>query len=445
MASLSILVTAPPSQTVLILGAGLAGLTTAYHLSQQGYQVTLLDHPDWLDGFRTSVFQPAPIVLGCHHETRLVLRTLDREEPSESDRTIPLEFRLPDGQIVPYQSARLPGAFQWMMSLFSFHGLSWQDRWRLFSHVEQIWEQAQTLPADLENRTGDEWLTAIGQSSEARERIWAPLAQWLTGNELARLSAATFVHLLSTVFLRDASDARLTHLSGSVDHRFIEPMKQTFQPGNVRIVSLPHRPTLRFGQNGVSEIRLQDDSRLRANRYVIALSYQNLLKLLPERLLTRYAYFAQITELKSLSEVVIEVTCPATEQRPRLLLFSGRPFHQLTSASLESDEIGYRLSAVGNSLAELNNDQLIEAAQTEMCELFSGTARKDVIVRSIFRETNAAIVLAPGAARLRPLQQSPVQNLLVSGAWTDTGWPANLESALVSARRCAELIAGRGA
>ena len=434
--------TPPASQTVLVLGAGLAGLTTAYHLHQQGYHITLLDHPDWLDGFRTDASQPAPIVLGCHHETRRVLHALDRAGPSEADRTIPLEFRLPDGRIAPYQSARLPGAFQWMMSLFSFHGLPWQDRWRLFSHVEQIWEQAQTLPADLENRTADEWLTAAGQSPESRERIWDPLAQWLAGNALTRLSAATFVHLLSTVFLHDAADARLTHLAGSVDHRFIAPMKQTLHQGRVQIVSLTHRPSLRFGQTGVSEVRLHDDTRLRANRYVIALSYQNLLKLLPERLLTRYAYFAQITELKSLIEVVVQLTCPSMKHQPRLLLLPGRPFHQLTSTSLASGEMGYRLSAVGNALTELNDDQLVNAAQTEMCDLFSGTARKDVIIRSVSRENHAALLLAPGAARLRPLQQTPIQNLFVTGAWIDTGWPANLESTLVSARRCAELVAG---
>ena len=434
--------TAPLPHTVLVLGAGLAGLATAYHLHRQGYHITLLDHPDWLDGFRTDASQPAPIVLGCHHETRRVLRALDQERSPEADRTIPLEFRLPDGRIAPYQSARLPGAFQWMMSLFSFHGLSWQDRWRLFSHVEQIWEQAQTLPADLENRTAEEWLTATGQSPDARERIWGPLAQWLAGNALARLSAATFVHLLSTVFLRDASDARLRHLAGSIDQRFMTPMKRAFQQSDVRIVCLTHRPTLRFGQTGVSEVRLHDDTRLRANRYVLALSYQNLLPLLPERLLTRYAYFAQITELKSLSGVVIQLVCTATEAKPRLLLLSGRPFHQLTGTSFHSGEIGYQLSAVGNTLAELNNDQLIAAAQTEICELFSETARDDVIARSVFREHHAALSLTPGVARLRPLQQSPIRNLFVAGAWTDTGWPANLESALVSAHRCGELIAG---
>ena len=93
----------------------------------------------------------------------------------------------------------------------------------------------------------------------------------------------------------------------------------------------------------------------------------------------------------------------------------------------------------------MNNDQLVEAAQAEMCELFSGTAREDMTAQSVFHENHAALLLAPGAAQLRPLQQSPIQNLFVTGAWTDTGWPANLESALVSARRCAELAAAHPA
>lgn len=332
-----------------------------------------------------------------------------------------------------------------MMSLFSFHGLSWQDRWRLFSYVEQIWEHAHTLQADLENRTAEEWLTGTGQSPEARERIWNPLALWLVGNPLVRLSAATFVHLLSTVFLRDTSDARLTHLAGTIDHRFLAPMKQALHQDNVRIVPLAHLPILQFGQNVVSEVRLHDDTRLQANRYIIALSYQNLLQLLPDRLLTRYAYFAQITEVKSLNEVVVQLICPTTQQRPRLLLLSGRPFHQLTSTSLGPGKIAYRLSAVGSPLSELTDDQLMDAAQTEMGELLSGTVREDVIVRSVLREHHAALLLTPGAARLRPLQQSPIQNLFLVGAWTDTGWPANLEGALVSARRCADIIVGSGA
>ncbi|MBL8037921.1 MAG: FAD-dependent oxidoreductase [Nitrospira sp.] len=441
MAPLTILVTAPSSQSVLIVGAGLAGLATAYHLHRQGYQVTLLEYADWPDGFRTNASDPTAITLGCHHETSRVLQQLAQAQYPRSDQTIPLEFRLPTGQTVPYQSTRLPGALQWMMSFFNFHGLSWQDRWRLFSHVEQIWEQAETLPSDLENRTADEWLTATGQSTEARERIWAPLAQWLTGNALARLSAATFVQTLTTVFLRDASDARLTYHSGTIDQRFLTPLKEILYRNHVRFIPLVQPPHIRFGQDGIQDIRLPDGTTVQAGWYISALSYQYLLRLLPERFLTRYAYFAHLTELQSLSEIAVQLTVPTTNQPSRLLLLTDQPFHHITRAPVDSHEV-VRLSGIETPLMELGEDQVINAAQAEMGTVFPDLPLADITSRQVSREHHAALLLSPGAARLRPLQQSPVQNLLVAGAWTDTGWPANLESALVSARRCTDIITG---
>lgn len=433
--------TLPSSQTVLIIGAGLAGLATAYQLHKQGYQVTLLEYPDWPDGFRTNASDPTAITLGCHHETTRMLQKLAQGTDSNFDQTIPLEFRLPNGQTAPYQSARLPGAFQWMMSFFSFQGLSWQDRWRLFSHVEQIWEQAETLPTDLENRTADEWLTSTGQSAEGRERIWAPLAQWLTGNALARLSAATFVHTLSTVFLGDASDARLTYRSGTIDQRLLTPLKEILLQNNVRFIPLTQPPHIRFEPDGVQDIRLHDGTTLQASSYISALSYHYLLRLLPERFLTRYAYFAHLTELQSQSEIVVQLTVHTTSQPPRFLLLSGKPFHRLTRSSAGPQETAFRLTGAETSLMEFE-DQVMNAAQAEVSGLLPNAPVGDITSRQIFLEHHAALLLAPGAAQLRPLQQSPIPNLLVAGAWTDTGWPANLESALVSARRCADILTG---
>jgi hypothetical protein len=56
---------------------------------------------------------------------------------------------------------------------------------------------------------------------------------------------------------------------------------------------------------------------------------------------------------------------------------------------------------------------------------------------------HAVLPLGPGTKLLRPIPRSPIPNLLVAGAWTDTGWPANLESAVVSGERCADIITGR--
>ncbi|HRI38489.1 MAG TPA: FAD-dependent oxidoreductase [Nitrospira sp.] len=434
--------TAPRPQTALIVGAGLAGLATAYQLHQQGYQVTLLECADWLDGFRTDASDPIVTTLGCHHETARVLQELAQVQCSDSDQAIPLEFRLPTGQTVPYQSARLPGALQWMMSVFNFHGLSWRDRWRLFSHVEQIWEQAETLPADLENRTADEWLIAIGQSAEARERIWAPLAQWLTANPLPRLSAATFVHILSTVFLRNASDARLTYRSGTIGQRFLIPLKEILHRNHVRFIPLAQPPHIRFGQDGIQDIRLPNGTTLQAGWYISSLSYQALLRLLPERFLTRYAYFAHLTELQSLSEIMVELTIQSTNQQPRLLLLDGKPFHHVTRSPIGPRDVVVRLTGAESSLMGLGKDQIINTAQAKITTVFPDLSTSEITSQQVYQDHHAALLLAPGAARLRPLQQSPVSNLLVAGAWTDTNWPPNVESALVSARRCADIVIG---
>jgi hypothetical protein len=55
----------------------------------------------------------------------------------------------------------------------------------------------------------------------------------------------------------------------------------------------------------------------------------------------------------------------------------------------------------------------------------------------------AVLSLSPGTKVRRPIQRSPIPNLLLAGAWTDTGWPANLESAIVSGERCADVVLRR--
>lgn len=437
--------TTPVEQRVLVLGAGLTGLAVAHFLNRQGYRVTLLDHPDWQDRYGMNPTDAAPFLFGRHQATWHMLRSIESTIPSQPDRTVPLEFRLPTGRIAAYQSAHLPGALQWMTSLFSFHGLAWHDRWTLFSHLEQIWEQAESLPADLDNRLANEWLTSIGQSQEACQSIWNPLILWLTGNELGCLSAAVFVRQLSTLFLGRTMDARLTFLHGLVTDRFLGPLKEAVQRQHAQILTSSLPPELRFGPDGVTGVRLHDGPVLQAQWYVAALSHRTLLPLLPERLLTRYAYFAQISELETFPQTTVQFAWRSTTTAsPRLLLLADRPFHSLTVAPCGAGEVRYRLSAIGNpALMELEDEQLTNLGRGELRLLAPEISQEEIHSVEIDRRSHAALSLKPGAALLRPIQQSPVGNLLIAGAWTDTGWPVNVESAIVSAQRCADIIAGR--
>jgi glycine/D-amino acid oxidase-like deaminating enzyme len=434
-------VTARSPQSVLVLGAGLAGLTAAYELSRRDYHVTLLDHHSWQDRFLSHPSAAAPVVLGGHHHTQRLLRAVKAGPSLPADVVIPVEFRLPHGRIVAYRPSPLPGALQWMASLIRFKGLTWSDRWKLVSYLDQVWEQAQPLPEDMDGRLADEWLDSIGQSRPARDSIWNPLAIWLTGNALTHLSAAVFAQAVSTVFLRRASEATLTHVQGSVGDRLIAPLRSAL--GRLGIVAQlqPDLPHLRFEQNAISDVRLDDGTLLKADWYLTALSHDRLLALLPERLLTRFAYFAHLTDLVGLSEVTVHLTSRSAATRPRLLLLSGSAFHQLAIGSPRPLESSYRLSAIGSTvLAGLSDSQLGELGKKELRHLRPEMGADRIHSIEIYHADNAALLLNPGTALRRPMQKSPIKNLLVAGAWTDTGWPANVESAIVSVHRCIETI-----
>lgn len=385
-----------------------------------------------------------PMTFGGHGETSRAIRLVERDAALRADRAIPLEFRLPDGQTAAYSPARLPGILQWIAGLSRFEGLTRRDRRRLLAYLERIWEGAESLPADLDNRTADEWLASIGQSSESRTYIWSPLSLWLTGNGLERLSGSVFTRQLSVLFLGTARDASLTYRDGSIGDRLISPMRHALERQGVQVLHQTESPLLRIGPSGIEEVRLHDGGSLRAQWYIAALPHRKLLALLPEQLLARYAYFAQLAELEPLPEVMVELRRPSTAPFPRLVLLGGEPFHYLVAAPSGPNETAYRLSMVGHSpLTESTDDSLLRLGHEELRRIFPDSAPHHDRSGVVHRNNQAALSLRPGATLRRPLQQSPLPNLLLAGPWTDTGWPANVESAITSAQRCADIIRSR--
>jgi uncharacterized protein with NAD-binding domain and iron-sulfur cluster len=57
------------------------------------------------------------------------------------------------------------------------------------------------------------------------------------------------------------------------------------------------------------------------------------------------------------------------------------------------------------------------------------------------RDRDATFIPAPGLKR--PSQETAHPQVVIAGAWTDTGWPATMESAVRSGRRAARLLAAR--
>src|SRR6516225_6098378 len=67
-----------------------------------------------------------------------------------------------------------------------------------------------------------------------------------------------------------------------------------------------------------------------------------------------------------------------------------------------------------------------------LAELFPAARAAQVTEFFVTRERRATFRQAPGTARLRPGPGTQLPGLVLAGAWTDTGWPDTMESAVRS-------------
>jgi hypothetical protein len=112
-------------------------------------------------------------------------------------------------------------------------------------------------------------------------------------------------------------------------------------------------------------------------------------------------------------------------------------FDRTAAAGLSDGQcLAVSLSGATNEM-ELSNQALRERYVDAMRELFPKA--RDAVVRSVHvsREHAATFAARPGTGVLRPGARTSVQGLVLAGAWTDTGWPATLEGAVLSGHSAA--------
>jgi hydroxysqualene dehydroxylase len=95
------------------------------------------------------------------------------------------------------------------------------------------------------------------------------------------------------------------------------------------------------------------------------------------------------------------------------------------SLSGAAPEMGVAAETLGERYAEA------------MRELLPGARAAKVRSVHVSREHAATFAARPGTAALRPAARTEVGGLVLAGAWTDTGWPATLEGAVLSGHAAA--------
>ena len=447
---------------IIIIGAGLTGLTTAFRLIPHGFRITIveknalgeylpndshhnLEYSTGLPPFQgTSSF---PFVL---HRFQIATWTLLKELGTAShlqhETPVRFEFLRSVDHPIAFRSFPAPSPFHTLLGLLTFRKLSLRDRWSLINMLEKFWEGDNEFPRELDTQTTESWLRSMGQSSLACREVWNPLCQFFLRESLAQSSAHYFSEMIRKCFLSARRNVE-THIP-RYDETFLllKPLKKLLVQKGATFCSLKEAVQIQCGSDRILGVTLKDGTTLTADEYVSTIPPNDLVTCLPDRVLAKFSYFCNLSKFPERSELMVQLRMRFASTRPRLLL-SSKTFPWMTMRPEPDHPPGTTLvscvTTEDPTLHSPTDNGLIEQAVEEIRNgLFPQTQKENLVPLEahVVRYSHAISASQPGISGLRPLQQSPMTNFYLAGPWTDTGLPSSRESSIVSGETCAQAI-----
>jgi squalene-associated FAD-dependent desaturase len=436
----------PPRTRVLVVGGGLAGITAAIRLADAACAVTLVEAKPKLGGLTHSfrrgdldVDNGQHVFMRCCTAYRALLDRLGVTDKTMLQERLDVPLRHVDGRVARLRRNNLPAPLHLGNSLLRLSMLSPTERLRAIGAALAM-RGVDRNAATTDERALGEWLEEHRQSAASIDALW-DLVGVATMNAHARdVSLATAAMVFQVGLLTDASAADLGWS--------LVPLQQLHGDAALRVLSEAGADVrLRSKVDALTQVGdswrvALDGEAIEADCVVLATEHDRAERLLPVGALDVPPGWSAALSASPIVNVHLVFDRPVMSEP--FLAGVGTPvqwiFDRTQQAGLTSGQyIALSLSAatdlIGASVSELR-DQFVPAVR-RLLPAASGAELRDFFVT---REPRATFLPAPGTAKLRPPTATSLPGLLLAGAYTATGWPATMESAVRSGDMAAAAV-----
>ena len=439
------------SQSTLILGGGLAGLSAATALAERGIPVTVIEGRQILGGRAFSfkdiqsgdaIDNGQHILMGCYTETIRFLERVKTLHRLAFQRSLSVPFAGPRGRRAKLQCLPLKAPWHLYSGIARLSTLSLGDRWRL-RYVEQALRDAGPH-SGLDDITVDDWLTQLHQSDSAKRHFW-DLITIATLNEDPKVAAAEpLVTVLKQAFFGDATASRIALAKVGLSDLYVPESVAMIEQVGGKVLTKSPIERLEIRDNRVTGVVLRDGRRIAADRVISTVPPHAFLKLLPPERVAQDPYFSRIAELRYAPIISIHLWFDREITDYQFVGLLDTTIQWLFNRSKidEKASKGHLSLVISGAHAydEWPEKKILTLALEELRRLFP-EADHAVLLRSrVIKEHTATLSPGVGVEKLRPAHTSPIANLFVGGDWSKTGLPATIESACLSGHSCADLL-----
>ena len=292
--------------------------------------------------------------------------------------------------------------------------------------------------ASLDRLTFGDWLARHGQDPRAVSVLWDLIALPTLNLPAAQASLALGAFVFRTGLLSGADAGDIGFHAGTLAETIGEPAERALTQAGVEVKLGWRAERLQRAARGV-EVQAGEDG-LSAEVAIVALGHTRagalLAPLLPQLALA-------LAEMGSSPIVNLHVVYDRPVCEEPFAAGVGTPVQYLFDRTAAAGApAGCQYLAVSLSGAEREMRMSVDALRERFLP-----ALRDLLPRArgakverflATREHAATFRAAPGVSRFRPGAETSVAEIVLAGAWTDTGWPATLEGAVLSGHTAAD-------
>jgi squalene-associated FAD-dependent desaturase len=427
--------------SVVVVGGGLAGIAAACELADAGLKVTLVEKRPFLGGRSYSyrdkrsgmeVDNGQHVFLGCCTEYVRLLKRLDVWRKVHLQRR--LRVRVIDkvwGESV-LESRALPPPLHLLPSLLRFRSLSPAEKARAAYAMARIRSLDRAARRELDDITFADWLRAHGQTENAIRGFWSLIVLPTLNGEITTVSADLALMVFQEGFLRDRNGANVGWAKVGLSALLAQAAREYIESRGGEVC---------LGQ-GVSGLRLEDGRVTvsgpgqEAEYVVVAVEPRPLASLLPKQLRVE-PFFGRIGHIDTSPIVNVHMWYDRQVTDMRFAAFLNTPLQWVFNKSRlwgqegEGQYLDVSLSGA-QEFMDMSTGEIVGLFEREVQSLFPAARTAQLRRALVVKQRDATFAARPGVSRLRPGQRTPVGNLFLAGDWTDTGWPATMESAVRS-------------
>lgn len=451
---------------IAVVGGGLAGLTAALDLADAGRQVVLFERRPYVGGKAYSFADPNHDVIldnGQHITMRCCTAFQDLLERIGCPDIVRYQDRLEVAVIDPESKGHhvsliaasqprslarlgwqlLPAPLHLFPSLLSYEHLDMGEKARLALAIEPIRRMSEFERLALDRQSFAHWLRDHRQSKRAIERFWDLIILPTCNDRAADVSATQAIQVLQEGFSRDARAADIGVFTRGLGEVADAALRRLRERG-ARLELNTSVRSITAGEYEAISVQYGRDGQIDVGAIVLALPPKQALELIPAGWRRREPFW-RLGQHEVSPIINVHMQWDRQVMR-RDFVASLDPdaqfiFHRSQIHGWQTPPHWISVSLSGaHDLIDRPQDEIVQRVERAVRRALRRTAGAELMAARVVKETEATFRPRPGmnAHRLRP--RTSIRNLVVAGAWTATGWPATMESAVRSGHAAARAL-----